>query len=100
MLKGGSLVKKSSYNKEFIEQPESKSELQKEKDHLRQTGPSQKLTSYAHQFVAHPGVNQYVLYFLWRLNQQIDIVSITLLWIQRLPMEDSSKLNNLAVWKL
>ena len=60
LMKGSSLVKKSAYNKEFIERPSETSQLQKESDHLKFRGPSQKITSYGNQFVSKTGMNQYV----------------------------------------
>ena len=38
----------------------NRSNLEKGRDHLRQIGPSQTITSYSNQFYARPGANQYV----------------------------------------
>lgn len=59
-MKGSSLVKKSAYGKDFIDRPSDVSLLQKEADHLKFRGPSQKITSYGNQFIQKPGMNQYV----------------------------------------
>ena len=60
LLKSDSLVKKSSYGQSFKGIMANRSDLEKVPDHLRHTGPSQTLTSYANQFIARTGANQYV----------------------------------------